>query len=89
MIVVAEGQGAKRCGDLLRRDAGLLGEAHQGRLMRQDELQHAGKKARLPRRLPDRLRLDAGYRQETRQSSGSAATKPSARIASASAFSRL
>ncbi len=31
-----------------------------GRLVRHDELQHAGEEARLARCLPDRLRLDAG-----------------------------
>ena len=51
----------------LRRNAGFLRKAHQRRLMRDDELQHAGQEARLPRRLADRLRLDAGDRQETRQ----------------------
>ena len=75
MAVVAERQRAQGAGDLLRRDAGFLGEAQQGRLVRGDELQHAGEEAGFPRRLPDRLRLDAGDGQETRQKFGSAATR--------------
>jgi hypothetical protein len=35
--------------------------------MREDELQNARQKARLPSCMADRVRLDAGYGQETRQ----------------------
>ena len=62
MAVVAERQRAQSLADCAGRHAGLLGEAQQRRFMRQDELQDTGQKARLTCCLPDRVRLDAGYR---------------------------
>ena len=64
MVVVAERQGLQGSADGFGRRAGLLGEAYQRGLMRQDELQHARQETRLARRAADRACLDAGDRKE-------------------------
>src|SRR5690606_31926967 len=63
----AERQGAFRSGDGGGGNAGRRAEGRERRLVRQDEMQHAGEKARLARRLPDLRRLDAGDADEAPQ----------------------